>query len=44
MLCLLICKTWGKKKRKKEEKKKNFKPQLYKNIKVKEVVNEERVI
>ena len=34
----------GKKKGKKEEKKKNFKPQLYKNIKVKEVVNEERVI
>ena len=46
MLCLLICKRWEKKKRKKEEKKRkeNFKPQLYKNIKVKEVVNEERVI
>lgn len=44
MLCLLICKRWEKKKGKKEEKKKNFKPQLYKNIKVKEVVNEERVI
>lgn len=41
MLCLLICKRLEKKEKRKR---KNFKPQVYKNIKLKGVVNEARVI